>query len=1034
MKRSKILAPVLVFLLGLSVYAPQWSNQDIDDSSLIGSVSHNAGEFYRVGGQKIRLLRSLEKVAVRYAPTEGSVITSYLESNREAERQYIVDNNVSRFGITVLRTGRLESSDSLAESIRHLEQQPGVKRAVPVYIHQDSGLELVCTENFVVKLAAGTTLTQMEAINKKMGITIAKPLSGTTDQFILTLPNAKSEELLAACEFYYQNPAIDWAEPDFLSQIVKCNNANALLSNLNQYPWHLEKINVPQAWATSTGEEIIIADLDDGVDLTHEDLRKNLPSNSGEIYGNGIDDDKNGYIDDCNGWDFFDNDNDTSHAHSLDLHGTAVLGVAVAKGEHDPNVIGCAFNSRFMPLKVFTGVELGLSSQIAEAILYAAGFTKDGLGRWRGADVINFSIGLNRFNIIDEALHRASKEGRGGKGCPIFCSVGNDASGYQWFGYGTSSLPSGNYFILFEYCKDPGGTSGEDSVWIGDVQLPDDNMTLVTFDSPTMPPGWSGSGDLAFTIEDDPSHAFGTGRYVARSGEIGNNQSSILKTQSFKLNRNNPLYFDTWISSEKGDSSFPRYPLEGDDGDWLFVCFVNTDQMRMFGAEVNAGVPGDRWYYDYGYPVITQISYPASHADTIAVGASTEYDYRSDYSCYGTGLDFVAPSDGGFKYIATTDRTGMNGYSLGNYTDYFGGTSASAPLSSGVAALMLSKNPNLTAVRIRTIMQQSCDKIGPVQYNGDGWNQYYGYGLINARSAVTIADPRPFAEDINDTTALFTPITINLQVVDDGQPDPPGILTYIIDSLPTNGTLEDPGAGSITDPNTPLVGYGNQVIYTPDKDYIGQDIFTYKAYDGGTPPYGGYSNIATVSITTQGGTLVQHQVSSGYDDVYAWDSTNQNVTSPYLKVGTSSSGNPPFYMSGMRFTNVTIPQGARIIKAHLVIQSFNEHLDDPVYGKIEVQAADNAPDLREYDISNLPKTSASANWDHDLPWSPDTWYVSPDIASAIQEIINRPGWSAGNAISIFYSTRIASGGYRWFSSYNRGKSQAPKLEVTYIAP
>jgi hypothetical protein len=139
-------------------------------------------------------------------------------------------------------------------------------------------------------------------------------------------------------------------------------------------------------------------------------------------------------------------------------------------------------------------------------------------------------------------------------------------------------------------------------------------------------------------------------------------------------------------------------------------------------------------------------------------------------------------------------------------------------------------------------------------------------------------------------------------------------------------------------------------------------------------------------------------------------------------------------MSGMRFTNVTIPQGARIVEAHLIIQSYNEHIDDPVYGKIEVQVADNAPDLRDYDISNLPKTITSVNWDHDLPWSPDTWYVSPDIANAIQEIIDRPGWSEGNAISIFYSARIASGGYRYFSSYNRSKSQAPKLEVTYVEP
>jgi subtilisin family serine protease len=1036
MKGSKIFVSVLIAVLVLSAAASERTKQDAGNLSRVRSTAYDAGEFYRVGGQKIHLLRSLEKVAVRYTPTEGSSITSYLERNRDSEHQYIVDKNVSRFGITVLRTGKLESSDSLAESIRQLEQQPGIKRAAPVYIHQDSGLELVCTENLVVKLAAGATLTQMEAINKKMGTTIVKPISGTTDQFILALPNAKSEELLAACELYCQDPAIDWAEPDFLGQVVQYNNTSKpLLSNRYQYPWHLEKINVPQAWDTSTGGNIVIAILDDGADLTHEDLKENLPSNMDEIYGNGVDDDKNGYIDDYKGWDFFDNDNDPSHSNILDFHGTLVAGVAVAKGRHDPNVIGCAFNSRFMPLKVAKGVEFGLSSQTAEAILYAAGFTKNGQGRWRGADVINFSIGFSKFNIIDDALHRASKEGRNGKGCPIFCSVGNDASGYQWYAYDTSDLPSGNYFILFEYCKDSGGTDGEDTVWIGDVQLPDDYMTVVKFDSPTMPPGWSSEGDSVFNIVDDPNHAYGTGRYAARSGKIGGNQSSILKTQTFKLNRSNPFCFDAWVSSEKGDSRFPRYPLEGNDGDWLFIWFVNTDQMRMFGATADAGVPGDRWYDNFGYPVTTQISYPASHPDTIAVGASTEYDYRSDYSCYGPGLDFVAPSTGGLKYIATTDRTGMDGFDPGNYTDFFGGTSASAPISAGVAALMLSKNTNLTADRIRSIMQRSCTKIGPVQYNGIGWNQYYGYGLINAQYAVALADPRPFAMDVNDSTGISIPLTITLEAIDDGQPDPPGILTYIIDSLPAHGTLQDPGAELITVPNTSLVNNGNQVIYTPNADHVGVDSFTYKAYDGGIAPQGGYSNIATVSITTMGGTKKVFYVDSGYDDVYAWDSTNQNVNSPSLKVGYRSSGNPPFYMSGMRFNNINIPQDAIIVEARLRIHSYNEHLNDPVFAKIEGQADDNAGDLRDNNISTLPKTSASVNWDLDSAWLKNTWYTSPDIAGVIQEIISRPGWSEGNSLAVYYSTRMASGGYRYFSSCERSFfSYSPRLEITYFSP
>jgi len=58
-------------------------------------------------------------------------------------------------------------------------------------------------------------------------------------------------------------------------------------------------------------------------------------------------------------------------------------------------------------------------------------------------------------------------------------------------------------------------------------------------------------------------------------------------------------------------------------------------------------------------------------------------------------------------------------------------------------------------------------------------------------------------------------------------------------------------------------------------------------------------------------------------------------------------------------------------------------------------------------------------------------YESPDIAEVIQEVIDRDGWSPGNSLAIFYSTREQKGGYRQFSSYDRGDVYAPKLEITY---
>ena len=98
----------------------------------------------------------------------------------------------------------------------------------------------------------------------------------------------------------------------------------------------------------------------------------------------------------------------------------------------------------------------------------------------------------------------------------------------------------------------------------------------------------------------------------------------------------------------------------------------------------------------------TDLQFPATIPSTIGVGASTDFDYRSDYSEYGSGLSLVAPSNGGFGGITTTDRTGSDGYdATSDYTDTFGGTSSATPLMSGIAALLYSKNPNLTVAQLR---------------------------------------------------------------------------------------------------------------------------------------------------------------------------------------------------------------------------------------------------------------------------------------------------------------------------------------------
>jgi len=178
---------------------------------------------------------------------------------------------------------------------------------------------------------------------------------------------------------------------------------------------------------------------------------------------------------------------------------------------------------------------------------------------------------------------------------------------------------------------------------------------------------------------------------------------------------------------------------------------------------------------------------------------------------------------------------------------------------------------------------------------------------------------------------------------------------------------------------------------------------------------------------------VEYQVSTSEDDAYATNDSLQNLSSDYLKVGLCLFAEPPYYISGMIFRNVNIPQGTEIISARLKIYSHDNRLDDIIYGKVEAEAADDAESLGgSRNIGSLPMTGASVNWDHYEPWVENTWYESPDIAGVIQEVIDRAGWSANNSLTILYGTRNNEGGYRSFSSYDRGVDLAPKLEITYV--
>ncbi len=148
----------------------------------------------------------------------------------------------------------------------------------------------------------------------------------------------------------------------------------------------------------------------------------------------------------------------------------------------------------------------------------------------------------------------------------------------------------------------------------------------------------------------------------------------------------------------------------------------------------------------------SSIVYPARRDDVISVGGSNYCDERKTLtSCdvhpffpiswesnYGNDLDLVAPG----AEIYTTDRTGLIGVSQGDYYGRFWGTSAAAPHVSGVAALVLAANPNLTRSEVKEYILRNVDKVSGYTFSPSlskpygTWNLEMGYGRLNAHLAV----------------------------------------------------------------------------------------------------------------------------------------------------------------------------------------------------------------------------------------------------------------------------------------------------------
>lgn len=255
------------------------------------------------------------------------------------------------------------------------------------------------------------------------GVQVKELMNLSMGNFIVLKSNNKS--LLSTIEKLNQDPAIEYAEPNFIYKAIGTKPSKnltndpqfgdlwGLINKGNNEPAGTRgnssptgvagiDINAVKAWQITKGSKAVkIAVIDTGVDYNHPDLKNNIWTNTAELNGKpGVDDDGNGYIDDIHGYDFANDDGDPMDGNG---HGTHCSGTIAAEHNNGVGVAGVMAEASIIGVKFLTDEGSGATDGAIKAIDYATKLNVDIMSNsWGGG---------GRSEALKEAIERAEQAG-----------------------------------------------------------------------------------------------------------------------------------------------------------------------------------------------------------------------------------------------------------------------------------------------------------------------------------------------------------------------------------------------------------------------------------------------------------------------------------------------------------------------------------------------------------------------------------------------------------------------------------------------
>lgn len=589
----------------------------------------------------------------------------------------------------------------------------------------------------LVKYKADTRKSASMRYQKNLGITTIRQFK-TSKGRVIKLPVSMSVE--HALDILKNDPDVEWAEPNYLRHAYAIpndaffdeawglNNTGQVINGTNGIDD--ADIDATEAWDITTGNtSIIIAVIDSGIDYNHPDLKDNIWINEVELNGvDGEDDDNNGYIDDIRGWNFADNNNNPMDSNS---HGTHVAGIIGAGGDNATGISGVCWNVKIMPLKFLDPLGVGLVSDEVEAIEYAID---------NGAHIINASFGDPGFSnqeqeAIGEAQYAgilfvtaAGNEGEHIDSYPIYpaaytldnilsvtASNQNDELPY-WANYGPVGVdvaaPGVNIYST---------VPGRITVWEDDFES-DPSGTWTTLQA-----DWDRTADNdpyqgSYSLTDSPDD------------DYDNNSDTSAVSPPINLANRSNIRLNFYLKGESEPASDKLFIETYDGNEWSSPRPIEI--ISEYGSQTfDEGISGRYSDWVYGTVVLDHLE-----------GVDEAY-LRFRFVTNDTDNNY----DGWYiDNVIITSMAGIYPNPQSQYYSYLDGTSSATPFVSGLAGLIWSEIPDLSAECVKKFIMDGVDPVAAFS------NKTLSGGRINAYNSLSlsISQGASCGDDSGDATRV----------------------------------------------------------------------------------------------------------------------------------------------------------------------------------------------------------------------------------------------------------------------------------------